>query len=766
MHTLTPDRWREISPYLDHALSLPEDERAAWLADFRTQRSDLFVLLEKLLEEHHALAQERFLESQPLRPTGELASAGRSVGAYRLLSSIGEGGMGSVWLAERSDGRFERQVAIKFLHFALASHGVAERFKQEGRILGQLAHPHIAELIDAGVTLNGEPYLVLEYVQGKQIDEYCDEHILGLDARITLFLDVLAAVAHAHANLVVHRDIKPPNVLISSDGKVKLLDFGVSKLLGDTGNDGSATQLTLESGAGLTPEFAAPEQVTGGAITTATDVYALGVLLFLLLTGQHPAGPGRRSAADLVKAITETDPPKPSDAVASPDIESGLSEAVKRASTPDKLRRQLRGDLDTIIGKALKKNPDERYASVDALGEDLRRYLGHEPISARPDALGYRVGKYIRRHRVGVAVAAALVMLLAGFAVMQAVELRRITRERDRADRIAQFMTDMFKVADPGQKLGNTVTARDVLDKAAHDIDTGLAHDPELQARLMYVMGMSYTNLGLYSRAQLLLDRSAQVASSALGPENMQTLRSRQRLAWTLFQQGQFAAAESQQRSLVEVERRAFGPENEEVIGVMGDLATTLSEEGRLPEAEQLQRDVLLVQKRVLGPEAPYTLSSMDNLAITLLYEGRLDEADKLEKETLEIQRRVHGRENLTTIHYMMNEAEIVGEMGAFGEVEKMSLDLLDLERRLIGPDSPEAAETTYSLGTIKAKQGKLDEAFALLSHAVDHGLLPREALKLGEDPELKALKNDPRFGALVLHARQVASPEVQKKSN
>jgi len=763
---LTPDRWREISPYLDHALSLPEDERGAWLAEFRTQEPDLFVLLEKLLEEHQALAQERFLETQPSRPTDESATRGRSVGAYRLISLIGEGGMGSVWLAERGDGRFERQVAIKFLHFALVSPGLAERFKREGKILAQLAHPHIAELIDAGVTLNREPYLVLEYVQGKQIDEYCDDHKLGLDARIRLFLEVLAAVAHAHANLVVHRDIKPPNVLINSDGKVKLLDFGVSKLLGDTGSDNAATLLTLESGAGLTPLFAAPEQVNGGAITTATDVYAMGVLLFLLLTGQHPTGPGRRSPADLVKAITETDPPKPSDAVAAPHIESGLNEAVKRASTPDKLRRQLRGDLDTIIAKALKKNPNERYASVVALGADLRHYLDHEPLSARPDAIAYRVGKYIRRHRVGVTVAAAIVMLLAGFVVMQAVQLRRITRERDRADRIAQFMTNMFKVADPSQKLGNTVTARDVLDKAAHDIDTGLARDPELQARLMYVMGMSFNNLGLYSRAQKLFERSAQVAGSSLGPVNVQTLRSRQRLAWTLFQQGQFTAAEAHQRSLVEDEKRAFGPKNEEVIGAMGDLATTLSEEGRLPEAEQMQRDVLDVQKQVLGPEAPYTLSSMDNLAITLLYEGRLDEADKLEKETLAIQRRVHGQENLTTIHYMMNEAEIEAGMGALGEAEKMSLDLMDLERRLIGPESPELAETIYNLGSIKAKQGKFDEAFALLNRAVDHGLLPREALKLGEDPDLKALKDDPRFAALVLHARQVASPELTKKSN
>ena len=766
MSTLSADRWREISPYLDYALSLSAEERAAWLEDFRAQRSDLVDLLEKLLEEHHALAEEHFLEYQPLRPTDEAASIGRSIGPYRLVSPIGEGGMGSVWLAERNDGRFERQVAVKFLHFALASHTVAERFKREGRILAQLAHPHIAELMDAGVTPNGEPYLVLEYVQGKQIDEYCDEHMLGVDARITLFLDVLAAVAHAHANLVVHRDIKPPNVLISSGGNVKLLDFGIAKLLGDEAIGGSATLLTLEGGAGLTPQFAAPEQITGGAITTATDVYALCVLLYLLLTGQHPAGPGAHSPASLVKAITETDPVKPSDAIVSPSRESSVREASNRGATPDKLRRQLRGDLDTILAKTLKKKADERYASVVALGDDLRRYLAHEPIRARPDAISYRAGKYLRRHRVGVAVAAALVMLLVGFAVMQAAQLRRITRERDRADRIAQFMTDMFKVADPGHKLGSTVTARDVLDKAAHDIDTGLARDPELQAHLMYVMAMAYTNLGLYARAQELLERSVQVASSALGPEDIQTLRSRQRLAWALFQQGKFAAAESQQRSLVEIERRVFGPEHGETIGTMGDLATTLSEEGRLPEAEKIQRDVLEIQKRVLGPEATYTLASMDNLAVTLLYEGRPEDAEKIEKQTLEIQRRVYGPENLTTIHYMMNETEIEADLGHFDEAEQMSLDLLDLERRLIGPDSPEAAETTYSLSTMKAKQGKTDEALTLLSHAIDHGMLPREALKLGEDPELKALHNDPRFDALVLHARQAATPEVSRKPN
>ncbi len=755
MGLLNPDRWQEISPYLDHALSLSEQERTEWIATFRAERSDLAALLENLLEEHRALAQEHFLEEEPARPAIELSSTGETLGAYKLVSRIGDGGMGQVWLAERIDGRFERQVAIKFLNFAVASQGAAERFKREGRILGQLAHPHIAELIDAGVARKGEPYLVLEYVTGGQIDQYCDEHVLGVIARIELFLDVLGAVAHAHANLVVHRDIKPSNVLVSSKGTVKLLDFGIAKLLADDTSSSAATLLTLGAGNAMTPLFAAPEQVTGGAITTATDVYALGVLLYVLLTGQHPVGPRPNSPADLVKAITETDPALASQAVAS---SSDMAAAENRGNTPEKLCRRLRGDLDTIVAKALKKKPEERYASVLALGDDLRRYLRHEPISARPDTISYQLRKYLRRHRAGVGVAAALLLLLAGFALLQAVQLRRITRERDRADRIAQFMTGIFKVADPDQKLGNTLTARDLLDKAAHDIDTGLGHDPELQARLMHVMAMAYNNLGLYSRAQALLERSVQLSTLALGPDNTQTVRSRQRLAWTLFQQGRVAEAESQQRSLIEVERRVFGPEHEETIGTMGDLATTLSEERRLPEAEKIQRDVLEIQKRVLGPEAHYTLASMDNLAAILLYEGRPQEAEKLERATLDIQRRVYGSENLTTVHYMMNEAEIKADMGALDEAEKMSLDLLELERRLIGPDSPEAAETTYSLGSIKAKEGKKDEALSLVRHAVDHGLLPREALTLGKDPELKALHGDPRFDTLVAHAKAIAT--------
>jgi len=428
MSTLSPGQWQEISPHLDHALSLPEEERERWLQSFRLEKPELAAVLQQLLEEHRALAADHFLERMPVRVANGLSILDQKIGPYSLISLIGQGGMGNVWLAERSDGRFERRVAIKFLRFAMTPGVVAERFKREGKILGQLTHPHIAELMDAGVTPNEEPYLVLEYVEGLPIDQYCDQQKLDVDARVRLFLDVVSAVAHAHANLIVHRDIKPSNVFVRSDGQVKLLDFGIAKFLAEEANP-AATLLTVEGRAAMTPQFAAPEQVTGGSITTATDVYALGVLLYLLLTGQHPAGQRLQSTVELVKAIVECEPLPPSSAVTSADAKE-LAE--KRASTPEKLRRQLRGDLDTIVGKALKKNPAERYPSVTALADDLQRFLRHEPIGARPDTLGYRAAKFVHRNRRVVTLTVTATVLVIG---SLSAGLYAANRERKIAER-------------------------------------------------------------------------------------------------------------------------------------------------------------------------------------------------------------------------------------------------------------------------------------------------------------------------------------------
>lgn len=407
MSPLAPDQWQKVSPYLDEVLEIDPELRAAWVLSLSQKDARLASLVQGLLKEQLQLKQEGFLEGSPLRAGAGFV--GQKVGAYILVAQIGRGGMGTVWLAQRSDGRFERQAAVKFVSIALTGRTTEERFRREGSILGRLVHPHIAELLDAGISAEGNPYLILEYVDGVAIDQYCDEHRLDIDARITLFLDVLNAVAEAHANLIVHRDIKPSNVLVRRDGQVKLLDFGIAKLLAQEGDPAAATLLTIEGGGALTPRFAAPEQVTGGTVTTATDLYALGVLLYLLLTGQHPAGSTGHSPAELVKAIVETETPR-----ASGIASVGTVVAEQRGTTPEKLRRQLHGDIDTILGKVLKKNPQERYASVTAFAEDLRRYLKHEAISARPDSFAYRATKFLRRNRAVVALTAAAIALVIG----------------------------------------------------------------------------------------------------------------------------------------------------------------------------------------------------------------------------------------------------------------------------------------------------------------------------------------------------------------
>jgi serine/threonine protein kinase len=524
--TLSPQRWQEVSPYLDQVLSLPEANRRGWLESFRAQRPDLAELLQELLEEHYALTQEKFLEQTPVETTFRASLPGQRIGAYTLISPIGQGGMGSVWLAERSDGRFERKVAIKLLRFSVASEGGAERFKREGRILGQLAHPNIAELIDAGVTAYGEPYLVLENVEGECIDRYCNHHKLDLDARIMLFLDVLEAVAHAHANLVVHRDLKPSNVLVTNDGKVKLLDFGIAKLLGDETKPEAATTLTVEGGGGLTPLFAAPEQITAGRITTATDVYASGLLLYILLSGHHPAGPGPHSPAELVKAIVETEPARVSEAAGS----AGNRDLTEnRSIRSEKLSRQLHGDLDTIVAKTLKKAPAERYSSVTALADDLRRYLKHEPISARPDTIAYRARKFVRRNRTSVAVTAITIVLVFGSLSTGLLIANRQRKAAERRfDQVRQLANKFIALDNNIRGLPGSTKVRMQIVSDSLQYLTSLGGDVHGDKDLALEIAYAYVrvahvqgdptspNLGQFTEAEASLDKAESFVDSVL----------------------------------------------------------------------------------------------------------------------------------------------------------------------------------------------------------------------------------------------------------
>jgi serine/threonine-protein kinase len=497
---LSDERWLAVSPYLDRALEMTDRERTAWLASLETEGETLAADLRALLQEAEAVRREAYLEDGAVTPPASLV--GLTFGAYALVSLIGKGGMGTVWLGRRSDAHFEGEAAVKLLNPSLIGHAGEERFRLEGRILARLRHPHIAHLIDAGVSPLGQPFLVLEHVDGKRLDAYCDGKKLRIEARVRLFLDVLAAVSHAHANLIVHRDIKPSNVLVGTDGRVKLLDFGIAKLLEIEAVAGEPTALTREGGGALTPEYAAPEQATGGQVTTGTDVYALGVLLYVLLAGRHPTAEGIRTTAELLRAVVETEPTRLSDAFAPGQTQASESlaeNAANRSTPPARLHRLLQGDLETIVAKALKKDPQERYASVAALSEDLRRYLDHQPISARPDTLAYRAAKFVRRNGLPVALATLfLVALLAGLGgtVWQA---REAARQRDlalaqlvRAEGINEFTAFLLGQAAPG---GKSVTMREILGRAEVMIDKRFAHDEALGVELLVAIGYVYTDL-------------------------------------------------------------------------------------------------------------------------------------------------------------------------------------------------------------------------------------------------------------------------------
>lgn len=515
-------RWASASPYLDTVLDLPPAERAAWLAAMRIERPRLAAELAGWLEACEELEASAFLTDEaPVAPT-RATLAGMEVGPYRLSEPVGHGGMGSVWAAERVDGRFQRRVAVKLLNAALVGRDGQARFEREGRILARLAHPQIAQVIDAGVTAVGQPYLALEFVDGRPIDQHCDAARLSTDARLRLMLEVCAPVEHAHANLVVHRDLKPSNVLVASDGSVKLLDFGIARLL-DAGDDGVAA--TRASEALLTPAFAAPEQVAKTAVTVATDVYALGVLLYVLLTGRHPLEPALGSPASLLQAIVGTEAPPMSARVVDDDPRlrgTPASHAQVRGSTPARLRQTLTGELDAIVAKALAKDPARRYPSVTALAEDIRRYLRHEPVSARPDSAWYRLRRFAVRRRLELASAVVVTLaILAGAAaaLWQAREAAwqrdRALANLDRAETASRFVDQMLVATWTGDE---RLTRDEFLGRSEQLALRELDGQPEQQSVVLQALASFFGSLGNYGRAEPLMRRAVELLPATADP--------------------------------------------------------------------------------------------------------------------------------------------------------------------------------------------------------------------------------------------------------
>jgi non-specific serine/threonine protein kinase/serine/threonine-protein kinase len=727
------ERERRLDEIYSAALKQDASRRPEFLRQACGEDTALRQEIESLLGDERGLGG--FLEEPALQAAGfgtaagnERWLAGQTLGPYELLELIGAGGMGEVWLAEQRQP-VRRRVALKLIKAGMDTREVVARFESERQALALMDHPNIAKVFDAGATPQGRPYFVMEYVRGIPITEYCDKHRMTLDDRLELFVHVCEGVQDAHQKAIIHRDLKPSNILVSEvDGKPvpRIIDFGLAKA---TSQPLTAETLFTQAGAIVgTPAYMSPEQAgsTGADVDTRTDVYSLGVVLYELLVGVVPLDFHKLTLDEILRRLREEEAPRPSTKLGALGEQSGTA-AQNRGSDPPALARQLRGDLDAIALKALEKERARRYATPSELAADIGRYLRHEPVWARPASAGYRARKYVRRHRVGVAVAAGLLLVLVSFGVAQTLQLRRTTRERDRAtrerdraDRIAGFMTGMFKVSDPGAARGNSITAREILDKASKEIDTGLSKDPALQAQMMQTMGEVYDNLGLYVQAQSLLTRAVDIRRRVLGPENPDTLTSMSSLGLDLTRQGRFDEAEKSLRGTLDIQRRVLGREHPDTLTSMTNLAYALDKKGRYAEAEKLYRETLDIRRRVLGPEHPDTLASTNNLAIAFYDEGRYAEAEKLYRETLAIRRRVLGREHPDTLKSMNNLALDLGREGRHAEAEQLDRETLEIRRRVLGTAYPETLGSMNNLAGVLIDEGHYAEAAQLFRETLD----------------------------------------------
>ncbi|HJU66212.1 MAG TPA: serine/threonine-protein kinase [Gemmatimonadaceae bacterium] len=733
------------------ALDVPPSARAEFVDQACAGDPELHVAVRRLLAAHERAGGFLATPAADLaaalladRALGPLYSIPRPerVGPFRVVREIGHGGMGAVYLAERADEHFRQRVALKLIRSGIGPKYLVQRFLEERQILASLEHPHIARLIDGGVTGDGLPWFAMEYVEGQPIDRYCDEQALSVDRRLELFLDVCGAVQYAHANLVVHRDLKPSNILVSADGTLKLLDFGIAKLI--TPRPATLGEVTATEGMMFTPAYASPEQIQGTALTTASDVYTLGVLLYELLTGFHPVREEGLTTYEMERRILDEEPARPSVRVTQPlrprhgqssPLEPQHVEALQggRGINPQRLSRRLRGDLDTIIMKALRKEPERRYTTAEQLAADVRRHLGGLPVSARQDTWRYRAAKFIRRNRVAVAAGAAFVSLLIVAGVVtarQAVQIRaqagRLAQENEKTEQVVTLLTELFTVSDPDRARGQTVTARELLDRGAARIERELAGQPEVEARMLDAMGVAYRGLGAYDHARALLERALEVRRRLNAGDHPDVAATAYNLASVLRYRGEFEAAEALSRDALAMRRRLYGDEHPTVVESLNGLGFVLRGRGADAEAESVYLEALAIGRRVYRGEHLAVASALNGLGSTLSDRGRYDDAVHAFREALQMYLALVGEDHPESGVVLLNLGRTLYRKGEPAEAEVFLRRAVDASRRVQGDRHPVYALNLSLLADPLRAQGKLDEAEALYRQAL---AIQREAL-------------------------------------
>jgi serine/threonine protein kinase/tetratricopeptide (TPR) repeat protein len=682
---------------------------------------------------------------------------GDRIGPYRILRTLGVGGMGEVYLAERADAEFDQKVAIKVVHSAAP--GIQSRLKIERQILAQLDHPNIAHLLDGGTLPDGTAYIVMEYVDGVPIDEYCDANRLDLTARLKLFQIVCAAVHYAHQNLIVHRDLKPSNILVTSNGTPKLLDFGIAKLLDNRQAGHHTLAMTHADLRVMTPDHASPEQIRGQVITTASDVYVLGVLLYKLLTGIGPFVISSMRLTDIERAICEKDPPPASQAVRS----EGGAVWDARNTTAGRLRRMLKGDLDNIVFMAMRKEPERRYGSSQQMANDIQRYLDGKTVIARRDTLAYRSTKFVKRHWLPVAAGVSVFGLIIAFATTMYVQSQRIAAERDRvaeqreraererarAEEVSAFLVNLFKLSDPEENRGNQVTARELLDSGVQRLHTALQDQPTTKAALLATVGAVYDSLGQYQDALPILQESLalqpashdraridtllelgrahlgagdlsgaeaplrdalRLSQSDFGAASQETARALWTLGRLRHQQGQFSDAKDLYKRSLDILENTQAPATE-VASLLDDLAQVYAREQQWVLAKQTYERALEIDRRVLGDDHPRVATHLHNLAVVAQNIGDLKQAETLYRDAIFRQDRVYGSQHPETARARGNYGLLLQREGRWAEAEPLLRSALDVNLKLYGPDNYNVAYARVSLAMVLHDEGNLKEA-------------------------------------------------------
>jgi serine/threonine protein kinase/Tfp pilus assembly protein PilF len=704
-------RWQRVKELFGEALDQPLPQRAAWLEEAAGD-PELAAEVAALLAAHEQ-GDDRLEQGAAAMAPGvwqdlQTAVAGRLIGPYRIVSELGRGGMGAVYLATRDAGGdtglnmagFEQQVAVKLIKRGMDTDGIVRRFLHERRILAGLAHPNIARLYDGGSTADGRPYFVMEYVAGEPVTRFAAARGLGVEARLALFLKVCAAVQYAHQRLIVHRDLKPANILVGADGEPKLLDFGIAKLLDATGFEGAGpAELTEVHQRPMTPDYASPEQLEGGAVTTATDVYGLGILLYELLVGQSPAAVERRLGAGW------GDRP--------------ASQAVRALDGADgqRLARRLRGDLDTIVATARERSVARRYGTAAALAEDVERHLTRRPVAARRPTLPYRLGRAVARHKL----ASAFILFLVLFAATAAWQAYEIDRQRERAEALSGFLQGLFRSSDPEQARGSSLTVRELLDRGARRLLDRPGGEPqEWRADFLATVGEVYGNLGLWDDAGKYLQRALDLRSRQKGREAAgETARLLTLLGHVAWERGDLPAARGLYERAIAGNRRLHGSRALPLAEDLNGLGLVTAEAGDMGRAASCFTEAVAIG-RGAGREGRKALADgLNNQGWLARRQGDLATAQARFQESLALSREVLGEDHPETVRVRSNLASLLFQRGDLERAESVYGEILAVRRHLLGPDHPDIARTLNSLGAVQEKRGRLEAAQASFQEAL-----------------------------------------------